>query len=106
MPGDFSGVASKHSVIFGKFKYTGTRRLLTVQKGSRQIFLKNNNKKNYSIIRDWCQGKGIKFPRVFSRKISFKRFYTYTHTSVAIKKHMIIKKKSEISKVSFIIVIY
>lgn len=44
----FFRVASKHSVIFGKFKYTGTRRLLTVQKGSRQIFLKNNNnKKNY-----------------------------------------------------------
>lgn len=105
MPGDFSGVASKHSVIFGKFKYTGTRRLLTVQKGSRQIFLKNNNNNNkLLIIKDWSQGKGIKFPRVFSPKISLKRFYT--DTSVAIKKHVIINKKSEISKVSFIIVIY
>lgn len=34
-----------HSVIFGKFKGTGTRRLQTVEKGSRQLSLKQNKAK-------------------------------------------------------------
>lgn len=36
---------SEHSVIFGKFKGTGTRRLQTVEKGSRQLSLKQNKAK-------------------------------------------------------------
>lgn len=73
MPEDFQELQTstlEHSVIFGKFKCTRTKRLLTIQKALGRFSLKKKKLLNYQGL---VSRKGDKFPRVKIPKISFKR---------------------------------
>lgn len=89
MPGDSSEVAHKYLgafCYFWKIQIYRTRRLLTVQKDTMQVFSKKKQTNKTQTLNYQGLGlrKGKKFPRVKCPKISFKRVYTHarahTHT--------------------------